>query len=264
MILQTYLALTGVSIKDFTLIEHNSHATTAQIGNNTGGILKFLDSYVNIINTRPESSNIVFSNNEIEYYGDINWGDGDIPTGIDLSKFYGKFTSTHDADVLSLPTSGEYIVLDTNGDKTYSYGGGGLDALSFSFDTIGDLAVVYNSNEVKYQKVGNICFFNCYMSFTPTYTTSAGNVRISGLPFVSVDASTTNHMGIQMSEANQSINYPTGATSLSGRIKPNVSFIELTFTYSDGVNGTEEMDINAFTSGSLNAFRLSGFYIIKQ
>lgn len=61
---------------------------------------------------------------------------------------------------------------------------------SFTFVTAGDLSVAYGQQDGKYTKIGNMVFADIGMGFTPTFTTSSGQARVSGFPFTAASGGT--------------------------------------------------------------------------
>lgn len=72
-----------------------------------------------------------------------------------------------------------------------NFGGSTLDTYqtstvwtpTFTFATPGDISVMYSSQIGRYTRIGNIVYIVFAMQFTPTYTTSAGDVHLTGIPF---------------------------------------------------------------------------------
>ena len=54
---------------------------------------------------------------------------------------------------------------------------------AFTFDTAGDLSMVYGTQSGHFTRIGRMVIARFLLIATPTHTTAAGNARITGLPF---------------------------------------------------------------------------------
>lgn len=79
-----------------------------------------------------------------------------------------------------------------------------------TFATPGDLVVTSNTLVGRYRRLGNMVEVTCEGNFTPTFTTAAGDFRVTGLPFVSF----TTGMGA-IGDQNQRFSY-------TGSMRPRV------------------------------------------
>ena len=131
-----------------------------------------------------------------------------------------------------------------------------------TFETVGDLSVVYAEQTGTYYRLDDFVSFAVDIRFTPTFTTSADNLRIAGLP-VQSDASgnTTLHAAQLFSPSNAGPNsdaWPTGVTTLFGFLAPGLTYLQLFGNGSTGYNSAFEAD--DFTSGDEYFIRITGSY----
>lgn len=82
----------------------------------------------------------------------------------------------------------------------------------FTFATPEDLSVVYSTQEGTYCKVGSTITVSWSLIFIPTFTTSSGNIVITGLPFTSNSGCIYTGSVIYV---NVSAAWPTGITNIS-------------------------------------------------
>jgi hypothetical protein len=80
---------------------------------------------------------------------------------------------------------------------------------TFTFATVGDLAVAYTTQLGVYSRIGDMVFFNYVLVFTPTFTTSAGAARFSGLP---ITPGIVTYCVIGNKSAN--LTFPAGSTQI--------------------------------------------------
>lgn len=66
----------------------------------------------------------------------------------------------------------------------------GSFTVTFTFDTPGDLSVVYSTQTGTFTRIGRQVFVSYNLTCTPTFTTSSGNLRIKGLPYTAVQNGT--------------------------------------------------------------------------
>ncbi len=111
----------------------------------------------------------------------------------------------------------------------------GQDALNYydegtwtptvTYATVGDLSVSYAVQNATYTRVGNLVVIRCRVSFTPTFTTASGSLRIAGLPFaVSSSSGTT---GCVSHNATTGFIYGAGATYLVGAPRASNSDVQI-------------------------------------
>lgn len=83
---------------------------------------------------------------------------------------------------------------------------------AFTFATPGDLSVSYSDQVGFYLRVGDMVVALCHLSCTPTYTTAASHIRISGLPFTVADPMVANTF-----QHGSGLIYPASATTIVTR-----------------------------------------------
>jgi hypothetical protein len=88
----------------------------------------------------------------------------------------------------------------------------GTWTISFTFATPNDLAVSAETKEAYYVKIGQQVFLFWNYTFTPTFTTSAGNAQLTGMPFTHKDVTNANCVGRGTIRHNANLTYPAGAT----------------------------------------------------
>jgi hypothetical protein len=84
--------------------------------------------------------------------------------------------------------------------------------ITFSFATLGDLALSAETKEAYYLKIGSGVWVYWHYDFTPTFTTSASNAQLSTLPFTHRNVTNANCVGRGIIRHNGNITYPAGAT----------------------------------------------------
>lgn len=57
---------------------------------------------------------------------------------------------------------------------------------AITYTTPGDLSVAYTTQIGRYVKIGRLVFLKGVITFTPTFTTASGELRITGLPFTHI------------------------------------------------------------------------------
>ena len=123
---------------------------------------------------------------------------------------------------------------------------------AFSFATPGDLAVTYSNQTGNYRIVGKLCIATFTLEFTPTYTTSSGNARVTGLPL-----STGNYLTTPASvDRFSGFTLTAGFDNMWLRKNTSQTYVEL---YSMGRSGSAAMGTSEVVSGS--AKRLNGTII---
>ena len=114
---------------------------------------------------------------------------------------------------------------------------------AFSFATPGDLAVTYSSQTGNYRIVGKLCIATFTLEFTPTYTTSSGTARVTGLPL-----STGNYLTTPASvDRFSGFTLTAGFDNMWLRKNTGQTYIEL---YSMGRSGSSAMGTSQVVSGS--------------
>jgi hypothetical protein len=114
---------------------------------------------------------------------------------------------------------------------------------AFSFATAGDLAVTYSTQAGNYRIIGRLCIATFTLEFTPSYTTSSGIARITGLPlsngtYITTPASVDRFSGFTLAD---------GYDNMWLRKNTNLTFVEL---YSMGRSGSNAMSTTEVVSGS--------------
>lgn len=129
----------------------------------------------------------------------------------------------------------------------------------FTFATPGDLSVVYTNQAGTYIKIGSLVFLTFQVSFTPTYTTSAGNGQITGAPFPGITSPGTIISYGVLGNTNAGIAMPAGRTQYVTQSQGNpniINFIALGSAIAPGALTTAEI-----TSGSAKVLRGNVLYI---
>lgn len=132
--------------------------------------------------------------------------------------------------------------------------------LQLNVDTVGAMllagsttagAQTYSQNTMTWRTMGDVCFFNVHIILTNKDAATAGNIRLTGLPFParSSDAQITSVSVGYMSN----ITLTAGYTQLAGFIQPGNSFVELVqggssqpaaFLTASGVSNTTEIMVS--------------------
>jgi hypothetical protein len=89
---------------------------------------------------------------------------------------------------------------------------------TFTFATVGDLSVAYNTQVGYYAQVGALVVATFNLVFTPTYTTASGNAKIT-LPLTVLNAAAGQRSPISIT----TITYPVGATFIILAPQTNLS-----------------------------------------
>lgn len=126
-----------------------------------------------------------------------------------------------------------------------------------TFATPGDLAVAYTTQVAWYVKNGAQVVFSVALTFTPTYTTAAGALRVSGLPVAAIFGN--NMQWVFPLLVNLAATWPTGATQAVARIQGNNGNIFDFEGVGSGVAAANFTTAN-FPSGALASFSFSGSY----
>lgn len=120
----------------------------------------------------------------------------------------------------------------------------------FTFNTVGNLSVVYTTQVGLYTRVGDYCYVSVHLKFTPTYTTSASSAQVTGFPFTAATTVGTT-VGYFLPISNN-ITYPAGRIRTQSRMSGGVSIISL---QADGslVSATN-FSVTQFTTGNTYEF----------
>jgi hypothetical protein len=185
-------------------------------------------------------------------------------TGYIGSPSAGTFQVAIDTGDLTFHTSGytERLRITSNGYARLASGTGGIqfngdtaaaNALddyeegtwtpAFTFATPGDLAVTYVYQVGNYRIIGKLCIATFTLEFTPTYTTSSGSARITGLPlsfgnYLATPASVDRFSGFTLT---------AGFDNMWLRKSTSLTLVEL---YSMGRSGSLVMGTSEVVSGS--------------
>lgn len=129
-------------------------------------------------------------------------------------------------------------------------------AVSFTptatFATPGDLSVAYAIQTGFYYRFGNAIFVTCTIRFTPTYTTSAGALRIAGL---AISGGSTNWV-LPVNISTQAVTFNALGTQVFATIPSN--YFQLNSQGSGAASST--MTVTNFPSGTEYSIIISGFY----
>jgi hypothetical protein len=128
----------------------------------------------------------------------------------------------------------------------------------FTFATLGDLTVSYAVQVAREIIIGKMAYVMIRMTWTPTYTTAAGNAQFS-LNTASVTTANYNAVGT-VGGTNANITWPAGTTHLSANIGSGASIITLN---GDGsATATATLAAAAFPSGNAKTIRITISYEI--
>jgi hypothetical protein len=99
----------------------------------------------------------------------------------------------------------------------------GTWTISFTFATVGDLAVSAETKEAYYVKTGKQVFTYWNYTFTPTFTTSAGNAQLTGLPFTSQNNTNPQCIARGTVRHNVRVTYGAGNTNIHPSVTNNAT-----------------------------------------
>lgn len=161
---------------------------------------------------------------------------------------------------------GELLVADgPSGDQVRSTGAApvafadGNFVPTAAFATPGDLAVAYTRQYGRYQRVGNRVHFSIYMTFTPTYTTAAGDLLVQGLPYLSAVEQSLAGWPLYLGSINN-VAYQAGNLDISARIPNGDDDIQIRFATNAGAN--VPATVQHFPSGVQFTLTIGGSYPI--
>ena len=127
----------------------------------------------------------------------------------------------------------------------------------FTFGTPGDLSVSYATQTGIYTRIGSIVFYKFSLVCTPTFTTSSGNLKITGLP-VTVLTTLANCPNIASLECG--FTFPAGTTSPLFIPGPNTTVLTL---YGQGsATNLIAFAATSVATGVQITFDGSGFYFV--
>lgn len=158
---------------------------------------------------------------------------------------------------LTTPTLGVASATSIN------FGGGALSSYvpktsftpTFTFATVGDLSVSYATQVGLYERIGNLVNYTIVLTCTPTFTTSAGAIRISSLPLTALTGGYSFYGNIVNDGA---LTY-TG-TSIYAQAVSNTTYIQIQTTKS--ATAEAALSTTALVSGVAVTFKISGSYFV--
>jgi hypothetical protein len=96
---------------------------------------------------------------------------------------------------------------------------------TIAFATEGNLSVTYINEAGSYSRIGNIVVANFLVSGTLTFSTSAGNLLVSNLPFTSNSSNANIAYGVAFIYGATGTTWPTGTYSVQGYLAPGTSSV---------------------------------------
>jgi len=161
--------------------------------------------------------------------------------------------------ILVTPTLGVASATSIN------FGGGALGSYTtkaswtpvLTFVTPGDLALSGESVQAFYYRIGDMVYYTCVYAVTPTFTTSSGDARITGLPVVPLAGSGT--VQFLLGNSSSSLAYPGATTTLIGQCAGTLNYITLT---AQGTSTNNNVTAANFTSGNAQSFRFEFFCFV--
>jgi hypothetical protein len=121
-----------------------------------------------------------------------------------------------------------------------------------TFATPGDLSVGYAIQTGFYYRFGNAIFVTCTIRFTPTYTTSAGALRIGGLV---ISGGSTNWV-LPVNISTQAVTFNSLGTQVFATVPSN--YFQLNSQGSGAASSS--LTVTNFPSGTEYSIIISGFY----
>jgi hypothetical protein len=128
------------------------------------------------------------------------------------------------------------------------------------FVTTGDLSVSYTKASGRYTVEGNRVKFVLDITFTPTYTTASSNIKITGLPYSSLDVLSGNDFyPAQVLTSSTAWTWGgAGITQIVGRITSGANYIRILGMGSGTLNAF--LGVTQFPSGGTYTLNISGEY----
>lgn len=137
--------------------------------------------------------------------------------------------------------------------------------LAPNVDTVGAMSLAgsttagtqtYSQNTMTWRTMGDVCFFNVHIALTNKDAATAGNIRLTGLPFPArlTSAQTTSVTVSYLSDITLTASY----TQLAGIIQPGNSFVELV----QGGSGQPAAFLPAAGIANTTQIMVSGVYPI--
>jgi hypothetical protein len=156
---------------------------------------------------------------------------------------------------LVTPTLGVASATSINfGQDAFNYYDEGTWTPVATFSTPGDVSVAYTTQTGTYTRMGNVVIITMTLTFTPTFTTAAGSLDVSGLPFTIL--STIYGTAINGS----GFNYPASRTDIASSFVASGTILRVVGTGS-GVSASN-LGVTQFTSGVSHTIRASAFYLV--
>ena len=93
----------------------------------------------------------------------------------------------------------------------------------FTFATLGDLSVSYSAQTGAYTKIGDQYTIRWNLVCTPTFTTSSGDIQITGLP-----AASGYNFGGDLTAQSAGVTYPASTTGVNPVATSGVSYVVFT------------------------------------
>lgn len=130
----------------------------------------------------------------------------------------------------------------------------------FTFDTPGDLNVSYDIQTGYQWRNQELMFLHCHLSATPTFSTSSGELKITGLNKLALPGQTGDGYPLPISVVQgQGLSWVNGTrTQLIAKIRGGENWIHLTGQIGGGDNGV--LDAGDVTSGDPLEIAITGFY----
>lgn len=160
---------------------------------------------------------------------------------------------------------GEIAVFDGVGDlvkssgaKPIAFAEGGFDP-TVAFTTLGDLSVVYTRQYGRFQRVGKRVHVSVYLTFTPTYTSSSGEIFVKGLPYTAEVATGVAGWPLGKASANN-VDYQSGNLDLAFRVPSGSDDIQVRFNVDAASN--VPATVSHFPSGVQYTLTIEGHYPI--
>lgn len=177
-----------------------------------------------------------------------------VGVGLSGASGTGSFAGTN-SPVLVTPTLGAANATSIN------FGGSTLSTYSalqswtpvFTFSTLGDLSVSYATQTGSYTQIGDVVVWSFVLACTPTFTTSSGNVQITGLP-------TNAALNCFGSGLTSSVTFPVGTTSLCFLVPSGHTYVQILGS-GTGAGAANLVSTN-FTSGVQVIIEATGTYLV--
>ena len=107
------------------------------------------------------------------------------------------------------------------------------------------MVINYATQVGRYTRIGNVCTVDFRLSFTPTFTTASGDLRVEGLPFTSMNVQGINYVGYIFTG---NFNLPANSYITTASIGSNISRVGLITSAISGAPVAIRVE-DALTSG---------------